>query len=147
MQLNKLPSHAKVLTLATGLLASTPVFAYSDLDNLGNILTTRKNVDYMKNISSAEEFDIAQKFKFQMHLAAWEQKTVFSSSVATIVNDEDFQAIVGMGIVAVPFIKEEIERKPSVLVWALNYIYGSKISDKPDLTITEACNLWIKAIS
>lgn len=147
MQLNKLPSQAKVLTLATGLMVSTPVFAYSDLDNLGNILTTRKNVDYMRAISSVEEFDIAQKFKFQMHLNAWEQKTMFSSSVATIVNDEDFQAIVGMGIVAVPFIKEEIERKPSVLVWALNYIYGSKISDKPDLTITEACNLWIKAIS
>ena len=147
MQLNKLPSQAKVLTLATGLIVSSPVFAYSDLDNLDSILTTRKNVDYVRNISSIEEFDIAQKFKFQMHLAAWEQKTMFSSSVAAIVNDEDFQAIVSMGIIAVPFIKEEIERKPSVIVWALNFIYGRKISEKPDLTITEACNLWIKAIS
>ena len=74
MQLNKLPSQAKVLTLATGLMVSTPVFAYSDLDNLGNILTTRKNVDYMRTISSVEEFDIAQKFKFQMHLNAWSRK-------------------------------------------------------------------------
>lgn len=147
MQLNKLPIRAKVLTLATGLMASPPVFAYSDLDNLGNILTTRKNVDYVRTISTEEVFDIAQKFKFQMHLKAWEQKTMFSSSVISIVNDEDFRAIVGMGIVAVPFIKEEIERKPSVLVWALNYIYGVKISERSDLTITEACNLWIKAIS
>lgn len=147
MQLNKLPIRAKVLTLATGLMASTPVFAYSDLDNLGNILTTRKNVDYVRTISMEEVFDIAQKFKFQMHLKAWEQKTMFSSSVVSIVNDEDFRAIVGMGIIAVPFIKEEIERKPSVLVWALNYIYGVKISERSDLTITEACNLWIKAIS
>ena len=147
MRLNKVPSQAKILTLATGLMVSTPVFAYSDLDNLGNILTARKNVEYVKTVSSIEEFDITQKFKFQMHLKAWEQKTMFSSSVAAIVNDEDFQSIVCMGMIAVPFIKEELERKPSVLVWALNYIFGSRISERTDLTITEACNLWIKAIS
>lgn len=146
MRLNKLPNQAKVLTLATGLIVSTPIYTYSDLDNFGNILTARRNVEYVKNISSVEEFDITQKFKFQMHLTAWERKTMFSSSVATIVNDEDFQSIVRMGIVAVPFIKEEIERKPSVLVWALNYIYGIKISDKPNLTISEACKLWIRVI-
>lgn len=147
MRLNKVPNQAKILTLATGLMVSTPVFAYSDLDNLGNILTARKNVEYVKTVSSIEEFDITQKFKFQMHLKAWEQKTMFSSSVAAIVNDEDFQSIVCMGMIAVPFIKEELERKPSVLVWALNYIFGSRISERTDLTITEACNLWIKAIS
>ena len=146
MQLNKIPSKAKVLTLATGLMMSTPVFAYSDLDNVGNILSTRKNVEYVKRVSSVEEFDITQKFKFQIHLKAWEQRTMFSSSVTTIVNDKDFQSIVNMGFIAVPFIKEELERKPSVLVWALNFIYGTKISDKPNLTISEACKLWIKAI-
>ena len=146
MQLNKIPNKAKVLTLATGLMMSAPAFAYSDLDNLENILTARRNVEYVKTISSVEEFDITQKFKLQLHLKAWEQKTMFSSSIATIVNDSDFQAIVNMGLIAVPFIKEELERKPSVLVWALNYIYGTKISDKPNLTISEACKLWINAI-
>lgn len=146
MQLTRIPSKAKVLTLATGLMMSTPVFAYSDLDNVGNILSTRKNVEYVKSVSSVEEFDITQKFKFQIHLKAWEQRTLFSSSVTTIVNDKDFQSIVNMGFIAVPFIKEELERKPSVLVWALNFIYGTKISDKPNLTISEACKLWIKVI-
>ena len=146
MQLNKIPSQAKVLTLATGLMVSVPVFAYSDLDDLGNILTIRKNVEYVKAVSSTEEFDITQKFRFQMHLKAWEQKTMFSSSIASIVSDEDFQSIVKMGIVAVPFIKDELERKPSVLVWALNYIYGKRISDKKELTISDACKLWIKTI-
>ena len=147
MQLNKLPNQARVLTLASGLIVSAPVFAYSDIDNIDSILSTRKNVEYVKSVSSYEEFDITQKFKFQLHLKAWESKTMFLSSVAAIVNDNDFQSIVKMGKVAVPFIKEELERKPSVLVWALNYIYGGKISQKEDLTITDACDLWIKALS
>ena len=68
------------------------------------------------------------------------------SSVEDIVNDKDFQSIVLMGEQAVPFIKEELIEKPSTLVWALNYIYNRKISNKPNLTITEACKLWIKEI-
>ena len=54
--------------------------------------------------------------------------------------------VVSMGQYAVPFIKDELIRKPSTLVWALNYIYGYKISSNPHLTISEACKLWIKKI-
>lgn len=141
-----MPRQAKILTLATGLLASTPVFAYSDIDNIGNILTVRKNLEYVKSIAGVEEYEITQKFKFQMHLQAWEEKTKFLSSAAAIVSDSDFQAIIGMGVAAVPYIKDEIERKPSVLVWALNYIYGRKISNKQGLTISDACKQWVKTI-
>lgn len=141
-----MPRQAKILTLATGLLASTPVFAYSDIDNIGNILTVRKNLEYVKSIAGVEEYEIIQKFKFQKHLQAWEEKTKFLSSAAAIVNDSDFQAIIGMGVAAVPYIKDEIERKPSVLVWALNYIYGRKISNKQGLTISDACKQWVKTI-
>ena len=143
MQINKIPKQAKILTLATSVLTSTPVFAYSDLDG---ILTLERNVEYVKSVSSLEEYGITQRFIFQHHLKEWERKTMFSSSVASVVSDVDFQSIVKMGAMAVPFIKEELERKPSVLVWALNYIYGKKISEKPNLTISEACNLWVKAI-
>ena len=80
MQLNKLPNQARVLTLASGLIVSAPVFAYSDIDNLDSILSTRRNVEYVKSVSSFEEFDITQKFKFQLHLKAWESKTMFLSS-------------------------------------------------------------------
>ena len=75
------------------------------------------------------------------------EKTQFMSSAYSIVNDEDFQSIVAMGKSVVPFIVKEIEREPSTLVWALNYIYGHKISDKSNITISEACKLWIKALS
>ena len=71
---------------------------------------------------------------------------MFQSSASSIISDPDFQAIVSMGQYAVPFIKEEIANEPSTLVWALNLIYGRRISNNPNLTIKEACKLWIKAI-
>ena len=71
---------------------------------------------------------------------------IFQDRPCRIVEDEDFKAIVSMGQYAVPFIKDELIRKPSTLVWALNYIYGYKISSNPHLTISEACKLWIKKI-
>ena len=46
-----------------------------------------------------------------------------------------------MGGNAVPFILEEIKRKPSNLVWALNAIFHKKIGT--GATVTEACKLWI----
>ena len=51
-----------------------------------------------------------------------------------------------MGYSAVPFIIEEIEKEPSNLVWALNLIYNQKISKNPNITIKDACKLWIKAL-
>lgn len=35
---------------------------------------------------------------------------------------------------------------PSTLVWALNLIYNRKITDLPNITISEACNLWVKEL-
>ena len=71
--------------------------------------------------------------------------TFFLSSVKDIIEQNDFKAIVNMGTKAVPFILEELEREPSNLVWALNMIYKKKITDKPNVTISDACKLWIKS--
>ncbi|MFA5618580.1 MAG: hypothetical protein WDK95_17350 [Syntrophorhabdaceae bacterium] len=86
------------------------------------------------------------KSLFETHLMNWEKKTKFLSSVKSIIENEDFQAIVSMGYSAVPYIIEEIENKPSTLVWALNLIYDRKITNDPNTTISEACNLWIQEI-
>ena len=51
-----------------------------------------------------------------------------------------------MGAQAVPLIGQSIEAEPSMLVWALNMIFKGKISDKKDLTIEEACKLWVKEL-
>lgn len=71
---------------------------------------------------------------------------MFLSSVESIINRQDFKAIVSMGMSAVPFIIEELSTQPSNLVWALNMIFKKKITDR-NVTVSEACKLWIKAFS
>lgn len=78
---------------------------------------------------------------FNSHLEMWKEDTKYLSSVKAITDHESFKSIVDMGGNAVPFILEEIERRPSNLVWALNAIFHKKIGKGE--TITEACRLWI----
>ena len=78
---------------------------------------------------------------FYSCLTEWKNDTRFLSSVSAITRHPSFQSIVEMGGNAVPFIIEEIERKPSNLVWALNAIFHKKIGNGE--SITEACRLWI----
>jgi predicted patatin/cPLA2 family phospholipase len=75
---------------------------------------------------------------------AWERKTRLYSSVWKIIEDRNFKRIVEMGPKAVPFIIEELERKPSTLVWALNLITGTTLKTTTRLTITESCKMWVK---
>ena len=77
---------------------------------------------------------------FDEYLADWQRDTRFLSSVTAVTPHPSFRKIVSMGGNAVPYILEEIERKPSNLVWALNAIFHKKIGQ--DATVTEACKLW-----
>lgn len=146
MQLPRITNQLKPLTLAVGIAATVPVFSYSDIDDLSKIINSEKTSRYIQVVDNNDNFYLSNKFRFQLHLQRWEEKTMFMSSVSSIVGDEDFRAIVSMGGYAIPLIKEELQRKPSTLVWALNYIFGRKISNNPNLTIAEACKLWIKEI-
>ena len=147
MQLPKINNQLKPLTLATiGIMATTSIFAYSDVDSYSNVINSKKTIQYFQDIDYRESYQFTARSYFQFHLQSWQEQTMFYSSVADIVNNLHFQAIVAMGEQAVPFIKEELLEKPSTLVWALNYIYGKKISNNPNLTISEACKLWIKEI-
>lgn len=147
MQLPRLNNHLKPLTLAASLISATSAFAYNDIDTHSNISATSGRIaNYINEVDFNDSAFLSLKFKFQLHLQNWEQKTMFLSSANAIVEDDDFKAIVAMGQQVVPLIKEEIDNKPSTLVWALNYIFGQKISQKKNLTITEACNLWTKTL-
>lgn len=81
------------------------------------------------------------RLKFEASLREWKRDTRYLSSISAITSHPAFTSIVNMGGNAVPFIVEEIERKPSNLVWALNAIFHRKIGQ--GTTITEACRLWI----
>jgi hypothetical protein len=84
--------------------------------------------------------------KFYNYLSEWENATMFFSNSDQIISEENFKNIVDMGTDAVPLIIDEIDKNPSTLVWALNLIYGEKISDNPHTTIPEACKLWVKKL-
>ena len=148
MQLPPIKQAFKPITIATGLMVTIPTFSYSDIDAYSNnIINSEKTMQYMQLVDAKETDYFSAKFHFQLHLQRWEQKTKFQSSVYRIIGDEDFKAIVSMGEVATPLILAEIQQRPSTLVWALNFIYGKKISNNSNLTISEACKLWIKELS
>jgi hypothetical protein len=149
MQLVRLSGKLRPLKLATGLLTVATAFAYSDLDAYSRILTittNNKTSEYINSVDKNDSSFFLQKFRFENHLINWKKKTLFLSSTKSIIENEDFQAIVSMGYTAVPYILEEIENKPSTLVWALNFIYNRKITSSPNATISDACKLWVKEL-
>ncbi len=149
MQLVKLSNKLRPLTLAVGLLSVTTTFAYSDIDDYSGILTitsNNKTSEYIKSVDKGDGALLLKKFRFENHLINWEKRIRFLSSTKAIIENEDFQSIVAMGYSAVPFIIEEIENKPSTLVWALNLIYNRKVTNNPDATISDACKLWVKEL-
>lgn len=149
MQLVKLSDNLRPLTIAAGLLTEGSTLAYSDLDDFSGIIAQTSNsttTEYIKTVDKRESIYSNQKFVFQFHLNKWESKMKFLSSTNAIVENDDFRAIVNMGHIAVPFILEEIDRKPSTLVWALNFIFGRKITNRSGATIADACKLWVKEL-
>ena len=149
MQLVSFKNGFKPLTIAAGLLVSSPTLMYADLDQYSDItavISKPKASKYIQEVDNQENNIFIAKRKFYDYYNSWMDNTFFLSSVKDIIEQNDFKAIVNMGTKAVPFILEELEREPSNLVWALNMIYKKKITDKPNVTIIEACRLCIKAL-
>lgn len=148
MQITKLTSKLKPITLSVG-MAVVPAFLYSSVDDYSKILTTitdSKTREFVSVADNDNSLFYSNKLRFNSHYEKWMQETGYLSSVNAIVEHPDFQAIVAMRHAAVPYIVEAIEQEPSSLVWALNFIYNRKISKKSDLTIPEACKLWVKEL-
>lgn len=134
------------MTLAAG-LALTGSLLYADLDQysaITSILTNHRTESYLRQMDSRDEKALRSERRFRIMYEAWRMKTAFLSSAKAIVDNEAFKGIVSMGADAVPFIIDTIDKEPSQLVWALNYIYGVKISNNPNITVKEACKLWVR---
>lgn len=148
MQITKLTNTLKPITLSIG-MAVAPAFLYSSVDDYSKILTTitdSKTREFVCAADNDNSLFYINKLRFNSHFEKWFRETAFMSSVNAIVEHPDFQAIVAMQHAAVPYIVETIEQEPSNLVWTLNFIYKRKISDKPNLTISEACKLWVREL-
>ena len=149
MQLVQLSNRLRPIPLAAGILSVASTFAYSDIDSHSGILTITSNnrtSEYIKSVDKNDGAFFFNKYRFQSHLTSWQTKTLFLSSTKAIIENDDFQSIVAMGESAIPFIIEEIENKPSTLVWALNLICNRKITNNPNTTISDACKLWVKEL-
>lgn len=151
MQLVNLSKALKPITLSTalGVLPVAHAFSYSDIDFVSSIsinTANSKTSEYIKTVDNKDFMVLMHKLKFQNHLAKWERAVIYLSSAKSIIENLNFQAIISMGHTAVPFIVEEIEKKPSILVWALNIIFDQKITNDQNATITDACKLWVKAL-
>ncbi|MCL2313585.1 MAG: hypothetical protein FWC41_14100 [Firmicutes bacterium] len=123
--------------------------AYNAIDTCSNINTVVTNpiiASYIKNNEDLTFFNLQIKHYFNELVSNWKHNTMFSSSVQQIINDSNFQKIVSLKEKAVPLILLEIQNQPSMMVWALNLIYGTKVSNNPNLTVTEACKLWVKKL-
>lgn len=124
-------------TIMTEGIQSTPMAPYIGI--MREMTTREKRTVMAFLIDSMEENH--DRIMFDKYLEEWKRDTRFLSSIKEITSNPSFIEIVNMGGNAVPFILEEIERKPSNLVWALNAIFHKKIGRGN--TITEACKLWI----
>lgn len=118
-------------------LQSTPMAPYMGLMRGMSLKDKQTVVSFL--IDTMKESD--DRLLFDRYLEQWQNDIRFLSSVKAITEHPSFIRIVNMGGNAVPFIIEEIEHKPSNLVWALNAIFHKKIGNGE--TITEACKLWI----
>lgn len=148
MQLKFMPGF-KPLTIVTMAAMSSVAFAYSDIDpfvNNAKIITDSGTARYFSNVLDYDGKHIYDRFYYDNLKKEWLRRTRFISSPKQIVEEKSFQAIVAMGKEAVPYIIEDIRETPSILVWALNLIFKVKISGKKDISIEDACKLWVKAL-
>jgi hypothetical protein len=87
---------------------------------------------------------LLMKERFQSLLEKWESETIFSSSIYQIIENVHFKQIVQMDKNVIPYIIDEIDKRPSNLVWALNMITGATINTTERITVSEACKTWVK---
>lgn len=86
------------------------------------------------------------KTSFLQNLKYWNDQTEVLAN--TDFNNSYFQSIVKMGLDAVPFILEEIKKKPSSLVYALDRILPGVVTYGPGfIPLEKVCETWLSILS
>lgn len=135
--------------LTIAMVSMAAPFAYSDVDSYitsDNLVTNVDTARYFSEVCNGDVLDIYLKLHYEQLRDNWRKNTMFISNVQSIIDDNNFQSIVAMGTRAVPFIVDDISQEPSTLVWALNLIFKKKITNKPNVSIADACKLWVKTL-
>lgn len=133
--------------ITIGVISLTSPFLYADFNSNSRIIINEENSETIKFVQQSDEnnyYGLVVQNAFFEHLQKWEEETMGLSSINKIISNKNFQWIISNNRLVVPLIIEEIDKNPSTLVWSLNIIFGHKISNDPNLTIREACKLWVK---
>lgn len=131
-------------------IAAGSFLLYGDANNSSDIETVLSDFaaqEYISSIEDKSDMALFSRIRFNNLYESWRRETMFLSSADAIMSNANFQEIVSMGKDAVPYILDRIDKEPSSLVWALNVIFSSKISQNPRITVSEACKLWIKKLN
>lgn len=147
MQLKSSIGLKPLLLSVVALMPTELSYAYDDIDDYSKVLSVSNAgmSRYLNDLEYQISNPLKDEMQFNQYVAQWNKETIFLSSLPAIINNPNFKAIVNMGYRATPFILNYISNTPSTLVWALNLIYNTKISSRSNLTIPEACKLWVKA--
>jgi len=130
------------------------IFYISQKDSvptLASVKNTGVEVQMVGTIQKADSsinIDLSnneKSFCFHSNLKYWNEATMFMSS--NNYDNSYFKAIVDMGEDAVPFIKEELQKKPSSLVHALDLIYPGRIKFNGYVSLKKACDVWLQVLS
>ena len=125
----------------------TSPYLYADFNSNSRIIINDVNSETNKFVQQSDEnkyYGLVVQNAFFEDLKKWKEETMGLSSINRIISNKNFQWIISNSRLVVPLIIEEIDKNPSILVWSLNIIFGHKISYDPNLTIPEACKLWVK---
>lgn len=133
--------------ITIGVISLTSPYLYADFNSNSRIIINDVNSETNKFVQQSDEnnyYGLVVQNAFFEHLKKWKEETMGLSSINRIISNKNFQWIISNSRLVVPLIIEEIDKNPSILVWSLNIIFGHKISNDPNLTIPEACKLWVK---
>ena len=95
----------------------------------------------------AKELDMSDSSTFstfKSNYESWNATNLLLSS--SNIDNVYFQEIVKMGLVAVPYIYEELKKGPTDLVYALDEIFGNPIKYDGFVSLKQSCDLWLSIL-
>ena len=86
-----------------------------------------------------------KRAEFYTHYKNWRESTIIEQSMDKILDSPHYQAIINMGEQAVPYILEQIQERPDMVVFALRKILGFTVipKNRKIVPVDEQCRMWI----
>jgi hypothetical protein len=119
-----------------------------NIDTTGGAVSVSYAKQYMRLIDTTLKWRVVRTEspnarKFRRLAEQWYHETGMISMIHKKSMHPAYQRIIGMGKDALPFIFHEMKKKRAHWLWALSAIIDDDIA-KPEHTLTEACEAWIK---